>query len=148
MRGKMAEEKVENIPAVAITVQVAINPQWSVILQTHAERDLPLRDFHALMDKLAAVAGRQEAKFDLIDAQARYDADQVNFDQTVQRYHEIDARNQKDWVRQGKKGEPKLSNAEAANKANLAVTLSANKDTLKKKADNIERLRGIIEKVD
>ena len=129
-------------------MQVAINPQWTIILQTHVERDLPVRDYHSLLDKLASVAGRQEAKFDIIDAQARLDADRSNYEQAAQRYVEIDANNKRVWAERGKKGDPKLSEAEYQNKLNLAVTLKANKEGMKKKEENIDRLRRIIEKVD
>jgi hypothetical protein len=144
----VSDDKMENVPAVAITFNATIGPQRTIIFQTHIERDLPVRDYNELLDKLTSAVRRQEAKGELIDEQMLLEAERFKYDLTVKQYSAIEEKNKKDWVKRGKKGDPTLSDAEVQGQLNCKTSMEAGKEAIKKKEARVLELRGIIEKVD
>lgn len=140
----VAEENV----AVGITIQSQVNARRTIVMQTAISRDLPARDFHALVDKLSVVSDRQEAKFDLEGVKLSLEADQKGLEQATTAFQNVETKNAAQWKRSNKKGSPVLTDAEEQAKINFATNVKAFKLAIEKKQAEIKELEAKIAKVD
>jgi hypothetical protein len=134
--------------AVAVTIQSDVNPRRKIVMQTFIGRDVHVKEFHALTDKLSSVIDRQEAKFDLEGLKLNIEADRRGLEAAKDAYANIEKLNASQWQSRGKKGEPVLSPAETQSKLNHATNIRAFNKAIEKKEAEVAELEAKIAKVD
>ena len=134
--------------AVAVTIQSQVNPRRTIVMQTYIARDLPVRDFHHLVDKLSAVTDRQEARFDLQGVVLSLEADKKGLAAAQEAFANIERLNAAVWAKRGKKGDPVLSQTEEQAKINHGTNIRHFNKEIAKKEKEIKELEGKLAKVD
>lgn len=109
-------EEGQKAIATAVTISSQVNPNRSIVLQTYMPRDAPVKDYHLLLDKLVRAADRQEAKANLGGLKTSLASTQKTLKQMEEDFGNIETRAAAAWVAKNKKGEPKLSDNEVAQK--------------------------------
>jgi hypothetical protein len=130
--------------AAAITVTAQISQTRSIVMQTYLDRDAPVTQFHAVLDKFDKAIGRQEAKTNLEENKANLKLEEKTLEQLVEDYNNIEKRAADTWKQRGKQGEPKLTQGEAAQKENAQVTIGRYRDAITKRKGDIARLEAIV----
>ena len=130
--------------AVAITVTSQVAGNRSIVMQTYLERDASLGVFNAVLDKLAKASDRQEAKLQLESLQDELKKHESNLQRMIEDYQSIEARSEEQWVKRGKRGEHKLTDAERSQKSTAKTNIERWREEIKKIQVLIEKARGVI----
>lgn len=130
--------------AAAITVTAQISQTRQIVMQTYIDRDSPIGDFHGVLDKFDTAIGRQEAKSNLEESKSNLAIEEKTMGQLVEDYNSIEQRSADAWKNRGKQGEPKLSQAEAAQKETAKTNIQRYKDAIAKRKADIARLEAVI----
>src|SRR5215472_1895592 len=130
--------------AVAITVTSQVAANRSIVMQTYLERDAPLGVFNTVLDKLAKASDRQEAKLQLESLQDELKKHESNLQRMIEDYQSIEARSEEQWVKRGKRGEHKLTDAERSQKSTAKTNIERWREEIKKIQVQIAKARGVI----
>lgn len=140
-------EKAKEV-AIGLTLQSQVNPRRTIIMQTAIARDAPVKELHALADKLSAIVDRQEARFDLEGVMASIEADERSLASVTDRFQNIAVLATIEWKKRGKRGEPTLNNTEEQAKVSCAENIKALRVAIEKKRGEAKELEAKIAKVD
>jgi len=134
--------------AAAITVTAQISTNRSIVIQTYMDRDAPVRDYHGIIDKLSVSIDRQEAKANLEGLEAEQALEEKTLKQMEEDFTAIPGRAEAQWIAGGRKGQYKPSPQEAAQKLQAENGIKRFRESIKKRAVEIAKCRGVIAKVD
>lgn len=132
---------IEKEIGLGITFQSKLSDRRVITFSAPIARDAPLAEFHELIEKMSAVCDRQEMKFLLEDLERNLIVDRDGLKAAEEAFLTIDAKNEADWARRGKKGTPKLSDSETAAKMQCGVNIQRFRAEIKKKEIAIDELR-------
>lgn len=133
--------------AVGISVTTQVGPS-NVVLTTCIERDAPVGDFHALVDKLGLVVDRLNLKREVEGLKATLENTRRNAKLSVEQGMLLEQRSQRDWQAKGKKGNWHLSPKEEADKQTHLTNVEASRASMDLLQKKIEELEAQIAKVD
>jgi hypothetical protein len=120
---KDPEQALGEMIATAITLHVDVDARRKLVFQTFLPRDASQGEHNAAVDKLMRTADRQETRCDLDGLKAKLKNDQRQLTQMKEDFRNIEVRATAAWQADPRKrGEAKLSAAEASAK----VTAEAN----------------------
>lgn len=137
--------KLEENPALGISLQLQLDERRQVVFQTHVAQDMGEQAINALLDKLARVADRQEARYRLGPLKKQLEANETIIERATGDLARVDERNRAEWSRQQKRGDPRLSAKDTQDKANIEISvkrLQQDSDRLKIEIKECEALLG------
>jgi hypothetical protein len=132
--------------AAAITVTAQISQNRSIVVQTYLDRDAPVGEFHLVLDKFGEAIERQEAKAHLIEAEDNLALEEKTRRQMLEDLGSIETRSQANWERSNKRGQWKLTDAEAAQKTTAATNVKRFDEAIAKRKGEIAKLQAVIAK--
>lgn len=130
--------------AAAITITAQISQNRQIVMQTYLDRDAPIGEFHQVLDKFDKAIGRQEAKTNLEENRTNLELEERTMNQLIEDYNSIESRSAAAWKARNKHGEPKLSQAEEAQKATAKTNIQRYRDATARRKADIARLEAII----
>jgi hypothetical protein len=139
---EVREAENEKVPATVITLTVPFEDGKHVVLQTFMARDAPTGDYHGVVDKLYCVVERQKWKSDIVGLKGAIEQDERLQEAQMADLIRIETKNALDWELRGKKGEPKLSNAEEAHRIQVRNNVTAIREGIAKKRALVDKLEG------
>ena len=141
----MDDSKGEKVPALGISLSAQFAQGRTVIFQTHVAQDMSKLDLDKMMDRLNAVADRQEAFYAIEQAERQLEVETNATKNMARRLEEIETNISIKMTAEGKRN-PKLSAQDEMQKKQARDTLEEGKkrvaiaqkflDELKQKAGN------------
>ncbi len=133
----------EKATACAVTLTMPVG-DGSLVLQTYLARDEDISTYNIVLDKLDAAIRRQAAKREIEANEANLAVEEKTFSQLKEDYTAIEGRSRAMHESSGRKVPWKLSQSEAAQKATAATNIKRYEDAIKKRKDDIARLRALV----
>lgn len=112
-------------PAVAVTYQIGLSENRSLVLQSAIERDAPLRAYDGFLDKLADAAERQRAKLNLIQMRVELAQEERLIAQMGEDLERVENAGREAWEKGSRKGPYKPTDAQAAQMNNSRNSIKA-----------------------
>jgi hypothetical protein len=137
---KVVEAETSPEPATGITLQSQLDNGQHLVLQTFIGRDASMASYHGVTDKLYRVVERQKWKTDLATLKGSIEQDERLQKAQEADFNRIEFQSAQQWEARGKKGEPKLTNAEEASRLNVRTSIKALRETITKKKDLVAEL--------
>jgi ribosomal 50S subunit-associated protein YjgA (DUF615 family) len=134
--------------AVAVTMTAQLSEKRSIVMQTYLPRDSAVKVFHDALDKLGSAIDRQEAKYQLEGLRVSLEMHEKTLTQLEEDYGRIDAKATADWLRAGRKGDPKLNANEQAQKGNAEQNIKRYRTEILKVKAEIGKCEASVAKVD
>ena len=134
--------------AVSITMSTSLTEKRNIVMQTYLGRDDSIATYNAVLDKIGRATDSQEAKYKLVDLQVALGQHEKTLAQLIEDYKNIETKSAALWQSQGKKGDPKLNAAEAAQKGNAEQTMKRYRVEIAKIKSEIEQCAAEIARTD
>lgn len=130
--------------AAAITITAQVSQNRSIVIQTYMDRDLPALAYHQLLDKFSKAVDRQEAKLALEEQRTNLETEEKGLRNLKEDFAAIEERSRAMHAESARKGPWKLSQAEAAQKANALTNVKRYEEAIAKRRAEITRLMRLV----
>lgn len=116
-------EETAQYPALGISVKTQASEGREIVFQTHIAQDASIVDLNALLDKMTAAADRQSAKAALITLYRDLEDHEKQLRQLEEDYSNIEANAAALWAKNGRKGDYKPNQRDAAQKQQVEANV-------------------------
>lgn len=129
---------ITTAPALGLSLQVQLSQKCTLVFQTHVDAT---ENPNATLDKMANAADRLTARYELKEKRALLEQNEQGLKHMTEDLLRIDTRTRAEYDKSGKKGEQKLSNAQAADREKVQLGIERTKervDIMRKELANLE----------
>jgi hypothetical protein len=105
----MADEYLDKIPSIGISLQVALHGNRQLVLQSFVERDCTPAALNAILDKLRDAGERQFAWGEVENIHMKIKQEHINASQHQIKIEKTDEAIKAEWENGNRRGEPRLT---------------------------------------
>lgn len=129
-------------PAIGISLQVKVDNRRDLVFQTHIAQESSLEQINGLIDKVAAAADRQSARYELQQIEMELELNTKRLPRAVEDLESVDKKHAQDWAGRQRRGDPKLAPQQEQERRNAIAMIERIKqeiDALGKKREEYKQ---------